>query len=100
MRHSTVFEAFFSFSMQHNYPNKHKHIFFINFSISEKRLTAAETEKIARYFAQHIRRMKTPGKTDCDSCKTTLQLSTDWKTIKYFVYNKIVSFRKCAVKKN
>ncbi|XP_031174403.1 uncharacterized protein LOC116063546 [Sander lucioperca] len=58
----------------------------------------SERKIVEHHFKDFLKEMKLPGKVDCQRClnenQTLRDNGRDWKTIKYFVHNKIVYIKK------
>ncbi|XP_014823286.1 PREDICTED: uncharacterized protein LOC106903805 [Poecilia mexicana] len=68
--------------------------------IGKSRRPWSDTERkvIHQHFKDFLKKLKIPGKVDCQKCLNNNQIlkdnERDWKAIKYFMYNKIASIKK------
>uniref|UniRef100_A0A087XM20 SET domain-containing protein n=1 Tax=Poecilia formosa TaxID=48698 RepID=A0A087XM20_POEFO len=57
-----------------------------------------ERKVIHQHFKDFLKKLKIPGKVDCQKCLNNNQIlkdnERDWKAIKYFMYNKIAAIKK------
>ena len=58
--------------------------------------TNTEKQKIDTFLKKNVNLLRVPGKKECEDCLRALNLDDEkgWKSIKYYIYNKIQSLKR------
>jgi hypothetical protein len=67
-----------------------------HFLPGKSRFPADTKKNIELVMKTNLQTLKTPGQLECMKCIAALKLDADWRSVKYYIYNRITAIKRIA----